>query len=202
MNKWDSFHEYYESKGDEVQKKFPSANIGALTSFRNISISGDSPEARRGDSTRPVTAQGRLMEKLMDSRKPIVKRHFENRISSAHERSLSRPAGDRPTSRQGLMQTARVSQNTALVSGAASPVTLRHTFGRTQATHIVEAKKSMSTPRLRGNKLMMETAGTFRTLLNNRQLMPTYPKAQLSVRQVESKKIYRPRAPIFTSTLQ
>jgi len=50
VNKWDGFHKYYEDKGEEMLKQFPSASKGVMQSFRNRSINQDPVESRKGPS--------------------------------------------------------------------------------------------------------------------------------------------------------
>jgi hypothetical protein len=50
VNKWDGFHKYYEDKGDEIVKKYPAANKSALGNLRNISISSDPPDVKKGQT--------------------------------------------------------------------------------------------------------------------------------------------------------
>lgn len=76
-------------------------------------------------------------------------------------------------------------------SRMASPATMRTTLkpGFIRST-ILQTSCSSARPRLKGRKLLMESAGTFKCLLNNRVFLPSYPKSHLSAKQLEKRHVY------------
>ena len=98
VGKWEHFHEYYESKGDEVVKRYPAANKPALNQFRTISIREDSPDKQKGSHARPATAKGMLMKKLVDQNSTwATKKFYKERVDSARgDPPIQRPIGDLP----------------------------------------------------------------------------------------------------------